>query len=153
MVTRRAAERHVVTASKCGNYCFDSYLIPFRNCAVIMRRHFLCLHGDRRGGIFYRQPFDAVDCRCYKLLFYGVVTHSGFSTCGELKQGKTRLQGHLAHDCIFQHSAVKTGLEDKHTVLVSGRKHAWWLQTTHEGQSGGLLPKSASFPEGCTQSI
>jgi hypothetical protein len=50
--------------------------------------------------------------------------------------------------CIFQHFAVKTGLEDTHTVLVSGRQHAWWLQTTHEGQSGGLLPESASFPKG-----
>ena len=35
------------------------YLIPFRNRAVIMRRHLLWLHGDRRIGIFGRPLFDA----------------------------------------------------------------------------------------------
>jgi len=49
----------VVTASKCGIHCFDSYLIPFRNRAVIMRRPFLWLHGDLRGGIFGRRLFGA----------------------------------------------------------------------------------------------
>ena len=60
LVTRRAAERRVVTASKCGIHSINSYLIPFRNRAVIMRRRFLWLHGDRRGGIFGRTLFDAV---------------------------------------------------------------------------------------------
>jgi len=54
MVMRRAAERRVVTASKCGIHCFDSYLIPFRNRAVIMRRRFLWLHGDLQGGQLFR---------------------------------------------------------------------------------------------------
>jgi len=51
-VTRRAAERRVVTASKCGIYCFNSYLIPFRNRAVIMRRHFLWLLETDEEGFF-----------------------------------------------------------------------------------------------------
>ena len=38
LTTIRAEERHVVTASKCRIYCFNSYLIMFRNCAIIMRR-------------------------------------------------------------------------------------------------------------------
>jgi len=56
----RAGKWHIVTASKCRIYLFISYLIPFRNCAVIMRRHFLWLHGDRRGGISGRPLFYAV---------------------------------------------------------------------------------------------
>ena len=35
--------------------------------------------------------------------------------------------------CIFQRSAVETGLEDTHTGIVSGRQHTWWIQTTREG--------------------
>jgi hypothetical protein len=58
LVTRRAEKGRVVTALKCRIHCFDSYLIPFRNRAVIMR--LLCLHGDRRGGIFGRRLFDPV---------------------------------------------------------------------------------------------
>ena len=61
LTTIRAGERLVVTASKCGIYCFNYYLIPSRNCAVIMRRHFVWLHGDRRGGIFGRPLFDTVN--------------------------------------------------------------------------------------------
>jgi len=56
----RSGKWHVVTASKCRIYCFDSYSIPFRDCAAIIRRHYLWLHGDRRGGIFGRTLFDAV---------------------------------------------------------------------------------------------
>jgi hypothetical protein len=79
-------------------FTVSNYLIPFRNCAVIMPRHFLWLHGDRRGGIVGRPLFDAVLCRCYKLSMY-VVTHSGLSACWELKQDRfdCKLQGHLAH--------------------------------------------------------
>ena len=46
LVTRRAAERHVVTASKCGIYCFNSYLITFRNRAVIMHTFCVCMETD-----------------------------------------------------------------------------------------------------------
>jgi hypothetical protein len=50
LVTRRAAERLVVTASKCGIHCFNFYVIPFRNRAVIMRHRVLWLHGNLREG-------------------------------------------------------------------------------------------------------
>jgi hypothetical protein len=44
-----------------------------------MRRHFLWLHRDRRGGILGRPLFDAVECHCYELLFYSeVMSLDGF---------------------------------------------------------------------------
>jgi len=60
LVTKRAAEWRVVTVSKCGIHCFNSYLIPFRNRAVIMRRRFLWLHGDLRGGNFWSATFSGI---------------------------------------------------------------------------------------------
>ena len=76
-MTRRAAEWRVVTASKCSIHCFNSYLIPSRNRAVIMRRRFLWLHGDRRGGILGRPLFDAVWCHCYELFYSAVMSFNG----------------------------------------------------------------------------
>jgi len=55
LATIRAGKQHVVTASKCFIYCLSSYLITLRNCAVITRRDFLWLHGDRRGGFLVGQ--------------------------------------------------------------------------------------------------
>ena len=78
LTTIRAGKWHVVTASNCNSSCFNSYLISLRNRAIIMRRHFLWLHGDR-GGIFGRPLFDAVLCHCYELLLYSEVTNlNGF---------------------------------------------------------------------------
>ena len=45
LTTRRAGKWHVVTASKCGIYCFNSYLFPL-SCAVIFCG---CMETDEEG--------------------------------------------------------------------------------------------------------
>jgi hypothetical protein len=50
---------------------FQFLLDSVGNCAVIVRRDFLWLHdGDRRGGIFGRPLFVAVECHCYLVLLF-----------------------------------------------------------------------------------
>jgi len=87
LTTRRAGKLHVVTASKCRVHRSDSYfyLIPFKNWAVIMRRDFLWLHGDRRGGIFGQPLFDAVLCHCYELFYSKVELEWNFTSSGSDK--------------------------------------------------------------------
>ena len=86
-----------------------------------------CMETDEEGfmvGAFFRQ----FNCCRLKLLFYSIITHSGVSTCWELKQGGTWLQGRLAHDVHLPAlCCVKTGLEDTRPGRVSDRQHARWV--------------------------
>jgi len=88
----------------------------------------LWLHGDLRGGIFGRWLFQAVSCRCFKLLIYSIITQRWIVCLLRAQQGETWLQGRLVHDMhLPAFCCVKTGLEDTRPGIVSGRQHAWWI--------------------------
>jgi len=130
----RAGKWHVVTALKCRIHCFNSYLIPFRNYAVIMRRHFLWLHGDWRGGIFCHFLMQFMAPLLWTIILQR--TYALWIVC--LLRAPTRrdLTVRSLGTWRASSSTLLSRQDLTHIPVVPGRQHAWWLQITHEGQSG-----------------
>jgi hypothetical protein len=87
-----------------------------------------CMETDEEG-IFGRHLFQAVYCRCYRILIYSIITQRWivYLLRAQTRRDLTARSLGTYMTCIFQHSAVETGLEDTRPGRVSGRQHARWL--------------------------
>ena len=119
-----------MTASKCGTYSFDFYLIPFRNCAIIKRRQFLWLHGDRRGGNFWPATFSGSLMPLQFNAYYFTAQLRTLDCLLVKSSNKERLDCKVTWHmtCIFQHSAVRTGLENTYRYSTRQSMHGGYEQ-------------------------